>query len=156
MSNLILLKKGDVKSGLLSITVASEIKFYDDKIVASPMGWNRIFNNSDTVIYLQDMNRIRFTWRGIGYNISIQTMDKNYIISLIFDKLEVTRIVESYQNFIENEVQILEKSDSVIAEKASDKFEVEKKAVLRSDVCPKCKNPINKSDKNCEWCDTPL
>jgi hypothetical protein len=83
MSNLILIKKGDVKSGFLSITVASEIKFYEDKIVASPMGWNRIFNNSDTIIQVQDMIRIRFTWRGIGYNVSIETMDKNYIISLI-------------------------------------------------------------------------
>jgi uncharacterized protein with PIN domain len=83
-------------------------------------------------------------------------MDKNYTISLMADKLEVTRIVESYQNSIENEGQILERSESVIADKASDKFEVEKKVVLRSDLCPTCKNPINKLDKNCEWCDSPL
>ena len=67
MSELIIIKKGDIKTGLLSKRIASEIKFYKDKIVASPNGWNRIFNNSNK-------------------------------LSLIGDKLEITRIVEAYQN----------------------------------------------------------
>jgi hypothetical protein len=97
MSELIIIKKGDIKTGLLSKRIASEIKFYKDKIVASPHGWNRIFNNSDTIIQKSDIIRIRFTWRAIGYNISIETKDKNYTLSLIGDKLEITRIVETYQ-----------------------------------------------------------
>ena len=151
MTKLILIKKGDVKSGFLSITVASEIKFYEDKIVASPMGWNRIFNNSDTIIEVQDMIRIRFTWRGIGYNISIQTMDKNYIISLMWDKLEMTRVVELYQNLIEDGGQPLRNPESLISEEKPVEHK-EEKDEIRVLLCPKCKNPINKSEKNCEWC----
>lgn len=151
MSNLILIKKGDVKTGFFSKKIASEIKFYEDKIVASPMGWNRIFNNSDTIIRVQDMIRIRFTWRVIGYNVSIETMDKNYIISLIGDKLEITRVVELYQNLIEDGGQPLRNPESLISEERSAEPR-EEKVEIRVPLCPKCKNPINKSDDNCEWC----
>lgn len=151
MTNLILIKKGDVKTGFFSKKIASEIKFYEDKIVASPMGWNRIFNNSDTIIQVQDMIRIRFTWRGIGYNVSIETMDKNYIISLIWDKLEMTRVVELYQNLIEDGGQPLRNPESLISEEKSPEPR-EEKVEVRVPLCPKCKNPINESDNNCEWC----
>ena len=67
MSELIIIKKGDIKTGLLSKRIAAEIKFHKDKIVVSPNGWKRIFNNSNK-------------------------------LSLIGDKLEITRIVEAYQN----------------------------------------------------------
>lgn len=151
MSNLILIKKGDLKSGFFSKRIAAEIKFNDDKIVASPMGWNRIFNNFDTIIFACDSIRIRFTWRVIGYNISMETMYKNYTISLMGDKLEVTRIIEDYQNLIEEGTSIIsnvESSKPVEVSLESNNVKEEGRMLL----CQECKNPINKSDSNCEWC----
>lgn len=151
MTNLILIKKGDIKSGFLSKTVASEIKFYEDKIIASPMGWNRIFNNSDTIIFVRDLIRMRFTWRVIGYNISIETMDKNYTISLMGDKLEVTRIIEDYQSLMEDgksTISYVKSPKSV--ETSSESNDVNDGTTVL--LCSKCKNPIDKSDQICEWC----
>ena len=47
---LLLIKKGDFNTGILSKLTAGEFHFYSDKIIFNPMGWSRIFNSAPITI----------------------------------------------------------------------------------------------------------
>ena len=38
---------------------ACEFSFYEDKIVITPMGWYRFFNNSEIIIFKEDILTIK-------------------------------------------------------------------------------------------------
>lgn len=97
MSNkLILIKRGDFKSGFLSKLNAGDYHFFEDKIIFHTRGLSRIFNNAPITINKDDI--IGFT-EGIsifGYNIKLKTKMGDYTLRFLGDKLQVYQILNSY------------------------------------------------------------
>ena len=96
MKNLIYLKKGEIKTGFFSKRIACEFKFYEDRIIVRPYGWNRLFNSADITILKDDIRTIKDGVRIIGYNIIIETTSHSYTCGFLGDKLIVKQILEKY------------------------------------------------------------
>ena len=80
-SKLLYLKKGDFKSGFFSKKNASEFSFYSDRIMVRPIGWSRLLNSAEILIFKNDIIRIKDGVRIIGYNIIIETQRGEYTLS---------------------------------------------------------------------------
>ena len=95
-SKLLFLKKGDFKSGFFSKKNASEFSFFTDKIVIRPMGWSRLFNSAEIIIFKDDVINIKDGIRIVGYNIILVTLRGEYTLSFLGDKLKVKQILYEY------------------------------------------------------------
>ena len=83
-------------TGLFSKRIACEFKFYEDRIIARPYGWNRLFNSADIIILKDDVKAIKDGVRIIGYNIIIETRSQSYTCGFLGDKLLVKQLLEKY------------------------------------------------------------
>lgn len=95
-SKLLYLKKGDIKTGTFSKKIACEYSFYEDKIIMRPMGWSRLFNSAEIIIFKDDIVRIKDGIRIIGFNIIIETQRGEYTLSFLGDKLKIKQIFNDY------------------------------------------------------------
>lgn len=95
-SKLLFLKKGDFKSGTFSKKNACEYSFYEDKIIMRPMGWSRLFNSAEIIIFKDDIVRIKDGIRIIGFNIIIETQRGEYTLSFLGDKLKIKQLFNEY------------------------------------------------------------
>jgi|GEM_PF-4371891 len=98
MSELLLIKKGDFKSGLISKMNAGDFHFYEDKIIFHTRGISRLFNNAPITIDASSMQFFNEGFSIIGYTIVLTTRTGKYTMRFIGDKLEVYRIFNRYIN----------------------------------------------------------
>lgn len=96
MENLLYIKKGDFKSGFLSKVTAGEFRFYDDRIVFQPMGWNRLFNNAPIILEASSILGFTDSFTIIGYSLSVMTTQGKYTFRFMGDKLKVYQLMERY------------------------------------------------------------
>lgn len=96
MSELLYMKKGDFKSGFLSKGTAGEFRFYEDRIVFQPMGWNRIFNNAPINIEASAILGFSDSFTIIGYSFAVMTTHGKYTFRFMGDKLQVYQLMERY------------------------------------------------------------
>lgn len=96
-SKLLYLKKGDIKTGTFSKKIACEYSFYEDKIIIRPLGWNRLFNSADIVIYKEDIIGCKDSFDFlIYYNFILQTKRGNYTLRFMGDKLQIKQLLNEY------------------------------------------------------------
>jgi hypothetical protein len=96
MSQLLLIKKGDFKSGFLSKINAGEYHFFEDKIIFKTMGLSRIFNNAPITIEKDSIISFSDGFTLIGYSIKLNTKTGNYTLRFVGDKTRVYEILNSY------------------------------------------------------------
>jgi hypothetical protein len=96
MSELLYMKKGDFKSGFLSKVTAGEFRFYEDRIVFQPGGWNRLFNSAPIIIDGRTIMGFNESFTIIGYSLAVITTQGKYTFRFIGDKLEVYQLMERY------------------------------------------------------------
>ncbi|MFN6038175.1 MAG: hypothetical protein ACK452_06895 [Bacteroidota bacterium] len=96
MSQLVLIKKGDFKSGIFSKLNAGDYHFYEDKIIFYTRGLSRLFNSAPITIEKSSILSFTEGFSIIGYTIKLNTKSGSYTMRLIGDKLEVYRILNSY------------------------------------------------------------
>lgn len=95
-NKLLLIKKGDFKSGFLSKLNAGDFHFFTNKIVFHTRGLSRIFNNAPITLNKEDI--ISFT-EGVsllGYSIKLKTKAGDFTLRFMGDKLQVYQILNSY------------------------------------------------------------
>jgi len=95
-STLLYFKKGNIKNGQLSLVVPCEYRFYEDKIIVRPYGWNRLFDDSDKILFKDDILDIKDGIRILGYAIIIQTKSDSYTCGFVGDKLKIKQLLEMY------------------------------------------------------------
>lgn len=93
---ILLLKKGELKTGLLSLSTAGEFHFYEDRIVFITYGWFRLFNNAPIIIEKSSMLRYSEGLAVIGYSIKLETKTGSYHLRFMRDKIQVLNILNSY------------------------------------------------------------
>jgi hypothetical protein len=93
---ILLIKKGDFKTGMLSKLTAGEFHFYLDKIIFNPMGWSRIFNSAPITISRTSIINYSESFTIIGYSVKLQTRMGDFTLRFICDKLKVLNMVRSY------------------------------------------------------------
>ena len=93
---ILLIKKGDFKSGMLSKLTAGEFHFYSDKIIFNPMGWSRIFNSAPITISKSSIINYSESFTIIGYSIKLQTRMGDFTLRFMGDKLQVLNMIRSY------------------------------------------------------------
>jgi hypothetical protein len=93
---ILLLKKGDFKTGFLSKKTAGEFHFYEDRIVFNTHGWSRLFNNAPITIEKSSMLRYTEGLSVIGYSIKLETKSGNYHLRFMRDKMAVLNILNGY------------------------------------------------------------
>jgi hypothetical protein len=96
MSQLLLIKKGDFKSGFFSKLNAGEFHFYEDRIIFHTKGWSRLFNSAPIIIEKSSMLSFTEGFTIIGYTIKLNTKNGDFTMRLIGEKLEVYRILNAY------------------------------------------------------------
>ncbi len=95
---ILLLKKGDLKTGFLSKKTAGEFHFYEDKIVFTPIGLSRLFNSAPIIIEASSMIRYSLGFIVIGYSIKLETRTNNFNLNFLGDKIEVLNMMNLYIN----------------------------------------------------------
>jgi hypothetical protein len=93
---ILLIKKGDFKSGILSKLTAGEFHFYSDKIIFKPKGWWKIFYSASKTISKSSTINFSESFTIIGYSIKLQTRMGNFILRFMGDKLHVLNMIRSY------------------------------------------------------------
>ena len=96
MSQLLLIKKGDFKSGFFSKLNAGEFHFYEDRIIFNTKGLSRLFNSAPITIEKSSILSFTEGFTIIGYTIKLNTKIGNFTLRMIGEKLEVYRILNSY------------------------------------------------------------
>lgn len=95
-SKLLYIKKGDFKSGTFSKRNASEFSFYEDRIVIRTIGWSRLFNSAEIIIFKDDIVKIKDGVRVLGFNIIVETHRGEYTLSFLGDKLKIMQLFNEY------------------------------------------------------------
>jgi len=93
---ILLLKKGDFKTGFLSKKTAGEFHFYEDRIVFITHGWSRLFNNAPITFEKSNILRYSEGLAVIGYSIKLETKTGTYHLRFIGDKIQLLNILNSY------------------------------------------------------------
>ena len=92
---LLLIKKGDFNTGILSKLTAGEFHFYSGKIIFNPMGWWRIFNSAPKTISKASLINYSESFTIIGYSIKLQTRMGDFTLRFMGDKLQVLNMIRS-------------------------------------------------------------
>jgi hypothetical protein len=93
---ILLLKKGDLKTGFLSKKTGGEFHFYQDRIVFNAKGLSRLFNNAPIIIDRSTMLRYKEGVAIIGYSIKLETRSGTYHLRFMGDKMQVLNILNGY------------------------------------------------------------
>jgi hypothetical protein len=96
MKDLLFTKNGDFKSGFLSKVTAGEFRFYPDRIVFQPMGWNRLFNNAPIIMEADTILSFSESFTVFGYALSVITKQGKYTFRFMGDKDIICKLMDGY------------------------------------------------------------